>query len=500
MTSDAVLAIDAGTTGTRAAWVDASGSAHGLSYERIQINYSAGGVVEQDANVLLERTVSVAREAISHANASGVRLLSMAIAAQRLTGVLWDTSTGRAVVPAMVWQDNRYKHDLQDLSTPWEERSIAESGRRPGSTSAHYWAARQIEQSQVLTTLKSQGRLAFGTVDTWLVWSLTNERRLLTSSTHLSSTDAYMLKSNEYRYEWIDVLGFPRDLLPTICRDVDDFGTSRADLIGASLPISVVIGDQQGAAIGLRNLTRGQASCVHGTGSFIDINTGNSIATCTPKSVSSVPYVGYLTRTAQSFLAENLAPTTGAALDWICNTLGLFSSASEINHLASTVQTDTGILVNPALMGLYSPEYEPRVKVSISGLSGSSTRAELAHGVLAGVAHSISDAVDALVEMSRTSINRVTVGGGLSASDVLMQMQADFTGLPHYRDRQADLASLRGAAFLAGVDSGLWTDLSETSANDAYDEFLPRLPADQKARLRAEWRSRLESEIAHVRR
>lgn len=495
-----MLAIDVGTTGTRAAWVDENGTPHGAAYERLHIEYLGSGIVQQDANQILTRTIGVTRAAIADATSAGAHLLSLAITTQRFSAVLWDTTTGRAVAPAMVWQDTRHASDLDRLSRGWIRRAISENGRPPGHSSAHYWAARQISQSAELGRLHEAGRLAFGTIDTWILWSLSADRRLFTSPTQASSTDAYMIASNTYRAAWIAELGFAPDLLPTIGLDVDDFGMTSERLLGASIPIVVLIGDQQAAAIALRNFRTGDASCVHGTGSFIDVNTGSVVATYNPKVPSAVPFVGCLTEQSRSYLAETNVPSTGATLNWVCASLGLFESTQEISALANTVRKDPGIQVVPALMGLHAPIVEPGIQMSITGLSGGATRAELAYGMLAGIAHSITDAIDSLHAMSHVSLGCVTVGGGLAAIDQLIQLQADLTGVPHLRASGEGLTSLRGAAYLAGVKCGLWDSLAEAVNSEKYREFLPQISTDRRQSLRAQWSSRLESEISYVRR
>ena len=269
-----ILAIDEGTSGTRAATVSADGQVSCLQYAALQVDSPRPGVVEQDANDILDRTIEVCRATIADAQRAGQEIVALALATQRATAVLWDTHTGRALVPAMVWQDTRFVDDLDLLAPEWDTRLRERVGRPVGVRSLYLWAARHLRDTPQVADAWRDKRLAFGTVDTWLLWHFSQRRECVTTPTNATSAGAYVLADHRYYLEWAQELGFPHELLPTLRQDADDFGRTRPEVLGIDVPILASAGDQHAGAIGLGCLDRGQAMCVHGTGSFVDLIIG----------------------------------------------------------------------------------------------------------------------------------------------------------------------------------------------------------------------------------
>lgn len=496
MTTAAILAIDEGTTGTRAAWVTADGVVHALEYRPLRVSTPAPGVVEQDANAILHKTIDACRAVILRAAGAGVTLVGLAIATQRATTVLWDTRTGRSLVPAMVWQDSRYADELARLGPDWNERLKRTVGRPTGVRSPYLWAAHHLRETREVAEAHRDGRLGFGTIETWLLWSLSRDRVYATTSTNATSAGGYVLANSEYERDWISALGFPAELLPELRQDADDFGVTDASVIGIELPILSAVGDQHAGTVGLGCLRKGQTMCVHGTGSFVDLFIGSDAP------VNPGLYDGALTLTAwrrhgtSVFAIETFTATTGSALDWVCDTLGWFDSSQRISELAATVKSSNGVMFVPVLTGLRMPVVEPRVTASLTGFSMSTTLPEIAYAVLEGIAHSVASSAQADEEVAGTSITEIVVGGGMSASDPLIQMQADLVGVPMRRLASSEGASLRGAAFLAGEDGLLWNSLEDATASVGPGEvFEPSISDDERAERRGAWNQRIENEL-----
>lgn len=497
--TDVILAIDEGTSGTRAALVGADGHVSCLEYTTLTVDSPRPGVVEQDANVLLDKTLAVCRATLANADREGRRVVALAIATQRATAVLWDTATGRALVPAMVWQDTRYAAELERLAAAWDAKLRPSVGRPAGVRSPYLWAARHLRETPAVADAWRARRLAFGTIDSWLLWHLSSERAVVTTPTNATSCSAYVLAEHRYRLDWLDALGFPAELLPTLRQDADDFGRTRADVLGIDVPILACAGDQLAGAVGLGCLDAGQSMCLHGTGSFVDLIVGPTLPAAMGQSDSTLTMTARRHGGQSHFSVETFVATTGSALNWICDKLHWFDDARQISALAAGVSSSGGVTFIPALTGLRVPRMEPAARAALNGISMATTQAEIAYAILDGIAHSVSSCIEANRDMAGVAVSSLLVGGGLSGSDVLLQMQADLTGLPILRMKETDRASLRGIAFLAGSSGLLWDDLRQARATTAADAvFEPAIGADQREARRALWHARIASELGHV--
>lgn len=495
----AILAIDEGTSGTRAALVAADGSVSALNYMPLAVVSPRHGVVEQDADALLEKTVEVCRKTIAQAREAGVDIVAAAIATQRATGVLWDKETGKALVPAMVWQDSRYAEELKPLAAAWDKHLVPRAGRPVGTRALYLWAARHIDETPAVNVAWRAGRLAFGTVDTWLLWNFSEARCCVTTPTNATSAGAYSLAEHRYITEWVDAQSFPLELLPELKQDADDFGHTRRDLLGVRIPIKASLGDQLGGLVGLGCHDAGQAMCVHGTGSFVDLVIGQQAPQNPGLFEATFTMTAWRRENASHFAVETYAATTGSALNWLCNEMRWFDSAREISELAAAVSSSDGLLFRPTLTGLRQPRIVPEGRASLIGLSMAHTRAHLAHAVLEGIAHSVVSCAEASAEVAGIPVQEVVAGGGLSSSDILLQMQADLGGAPVRRMADADRASLRGAAFLAGADGLFWNGLAQArAALPAGRLFVPRIAEAERQERRSRWRSLIDEEIERV--
>lgn len=461
---DVILAIDEGTSGTRAAVVARNSQVYCLEYQPLQVSSQRHGVVEQDADEILQATIAVCRTAIANAQCSKMRIVALAIATQRSTAVLWDVGTGKALVPAMVWQDARFTDELAQLAPEWDEKLLPLIGRPVGIRSPYLWASYHIANTPAVNKAYRAGTLVFGTVDSWLLWHLAQEKKCVTTPTNATSAGAYCLNEHQYHLPWLQTLNFPTSLLPELHDDADDFGTTREDILGISVPIRACAGDQFAGAIGLGCTERGQAFCMHGTGSFVDLMMGPTLPTLKKSCESTLTMTARRQKGRSHFSVETFVPTTGSALNWVCEKLRWFDSPEQISELAAQATDSGGVSFIPALTGLRVPHLQPQARASLNGISISTTRPQVAYAILEGIAHSVAACIRANEAATGIPTQELMVGGGLSNSDTLLQIQADISGIPVRRMTETARASLRGAAFLAGADGLLWNSLPEACA------------------------------------
>ena len=461
---DVILAIDEGTSGTRAAVVARNSQVYCLEYQPLQVSSQRHGVVEQDADEILQATIAVCRTAIANAQRSKMRIVALAIATPRSTAVLWDVGTGKALVPAMVWQDARFTDELAQLAPEWDEKLLPLIGRPVGIRSPYLWASYHIANTPAVNKAYRAGTLVFGTVDSWLLWHLAQEKKCVTTPTNATSAGAYCLNEHQYHLPWLQTLNFPTSLLPELHDDADDFGTTREDILGISVPIRACAGDQFAGAIGLGCTERGQAFCMHGTGSFVDLMMGPTLPTLKKSCESTLTMTARRQKGRSHFSVETFVPTTGSALNWVCEKLRWFDSPEQISELAAQATDSGGVSFIPALTGLRVPHLQPQARASLNGISISTTRPQVAYAILEGIAHSVAACIRANEAATGIPTQELMVGGGLSNSDTLLQIQADISGIPVRRMTETARASLRGAAFLAGADGLLWNSLPEACA------------------------------------
>ncbi|MDR6182202.1 FGGY family carbohydrate kinase [Asaia bogorensis] len=498
-TRQAVMAIDEGTSGTRSALVGVDGAVTALFYEPLPIETPRHGVVEQDASLVLRKTLSVCHRTIQEAREGGIEIISLAIANQRSTGVLWNKITGVPVAPAVVWQDTRYAENLAQIGKHWDDELFPITGRPVAGYALYYWAAQHIINTPAVTDAYRSGTLAFGTVDSWLLWNLSEDHILATTSTNATGAGGFDLRNNQYFLKWIDAQGFPESLLPRVLDESDNFGLTNSELLGIHVPIKASCGDQHGGMIGLGCLDEGQATCLHGTGSFVDLVTGDQFPLHTGSNPTTFSLIAWRHQHKSVFAVETYASTTGSALNWACQRMGWFKSAQEVSELAATVESSDGLEFMPALTGMRLPELCVEARASVGGLSMAHDRRHLAHAILEGIAHEVVSCMEASADVADIPVREIIVGGGLSASSTLLQLQADLGGIRVRHRPNSARATLRGAAFLAGSDGTLWDSLGD--ARDTLPEgivYTPRLSESERQQRRAHWYVMAAAERARV--
>lgn len=496
---DLVLAIDQGTTGSRALVVDRAGRILGSAYREFGQHFPQPGRVEHDAEEIWNSVRATTTEALEAAGRRPERLAAIGITNQRETTVLWDRATGRALAPAIVWQDRRTSKRCADLKSLGHEERIRE---RTGLVLDPYFSATKLEwllnQSPEWRDRAAAGDLAFGTIDSWLVFRLTGGSVHATDHTNASRTLLYSLDSGDWDSWLCDLFGIPQAMLPEVRDSSGDFGLTDPEVFGAEIRIAGVAGDQQAALYGQGAWERGEAKNTYGTGAFLLLHTGTERGPDVP---------GVLTTAAcdrrggRAFAYEGAILVAGAAIQWLRDGLGLLQDAAESESLARAVESSGGVYFVPAMTGLGTPWWEPEARGTVVGLSRGSRREHLVRAALEAMAYSTVDALQAMTAGPDIDLRSLRADGGASANDWLMQFQADVLGVSVRRPAAAELTAV-GAAGLAGLEAGVWAEPEEfLAARGEETLFEPSAGAAEVAErgLRG-WRRAIRTAIhwAHL--
>jgi len=470
-----LLAIDQGTTGTTCLVFDHELRPRGRGYREISQHFPVPGWVEHDPEEIWASVLLTAEAALADAGIESRELDAIGITNQRETTIVWERASGRPVHPAIVWQDRRTAARCAELP----EDLVRE---RTGLVRDPYFSATKLEWILARTTLP-RAELAFGTVDAWLVWKLTGGTRHATDLTNASRTMLLDLDSGTWDDELLQLFGVDRVLLPEV---VPSSGhVADGQLLGATVPIAGIAGDQQAALFGQGCFWPGEVKATYGTGTFVLANLGADAGPPAPgllkTAAATAPGV------PRQFAAEGAVLVGGAAVQWLRDGLGVISDATETERLAREVDSAGGVTFVPALTGLGSPHWDPDARGLITGLTRGTTRAHLARAALEAIAHQVADVLDVLP--IDTAVLRAD--GGATANGFLMQLQADLIGSPVEVAGDADATAL-GAAALAGLAVGIWPDTDAVaSLLRRGTRYEPALGAGEVAALREAWRGAL---------
>ena len=473
-----ILAIDQGTTGSTCLVVANDGRILGRGYREIPQHYPRPGWVEHDPRDLVDRTVEAAREAIRHA---GVTPNAIGITNQRETVVLWDRKTGAPVGRAIVWQDRRTAERCAELA-PNAER-IA---HLTGLVTDPYFSGTKLEWMLREASVRRRaalGELAAGTVDSWLIWSLTRGAVHATDPTNASRTMLYDINVRGWSDELCDLLHVPRELLPAVRPSSGDFGFTDPGMLGKAIPITGVAGDQQAALFGQGCHAPGTSKNTYGTGAFLLLNTGAERAEGGGGLLTTIACDA---RGQPAYALEAAIFIAGAAIQWLRDGLGLLTTAADSEAIARGILSTDGVYFVPALVGMGAPHWEPRARGTIVGLTRGTTGAHLVRAALEAMAYSTADVLE--VMRARTGFSAgydapLRVDGGATENDWLMQFQADVLGIPVERPDQIETTAL-GAAGLAGLAAGVWRDVEAFQATREFTRFEPG-PGREAARAGA---------------
>jgi glycerol kinase len=465
-----LLAIDQGTTGTTCLVVDDELEPRGRGYREVPQHFPRPGWVEHDPQELWESVVGAAEVALAAAGIEAGDLSALGVTNQRETTVVWDRLTGKPVHRAIVWQDRRTAERCKELP-----RDLIRD--RTGLLPDPYFSATKLEW---ILSGRQAGDLAFGTVDSWLIWKLTGGEVHATDVSNAARTLLLNLETLDWDPDLLDLFGVPPSVLPTLAPSSGVVG--EADFLGATVPIAGVAGDQQAALFGQACFGTGQAKVTYGTGSFVLLNAGRETGASPEGLVRTVAW--QLGGASPVYALEGSVFVTGAALQWLRDGLGILEGASDTESLASSLEGNEGVYFVPALTGLGSPHWVPEARGVISGLSRGTTRAHLARAALEAIAYQTADVLDAM----DLELDVLRADGGGAENGFLLQFQADIARVAVEVPVEKETTAL-GAAALAGLAVGTWSSLEEVAATrQVAARYEPALDEAEAERLLGEWR------------
>jgi glycerol kinase len=494
MTAPCILAIDQGTTSTRAVVYDATGRALGSAARELTQHYPQPGWVEHDAEEIWQSVAEVVPRALTAAGVAPRQLAAVGLTNQRETVILWERAGGRLVARALVWQDRRTADFCREhkADEPWLHE-------RTGLVLDPYFSATKLrwllEQEAPFRARAEAGDLACGTVDSFLIWRLTAGRSHVTDVTNASRTLLLDLRTTAWDDELCRYFGVPRALLPAVKPSAADFGsTAGLGFLPDGLPITGVAGDQQAALFGQCGFAPGEAKCTYGTGAFFLLHTGDRPILSGHGLLSTVA----ATRDARpQYALEGSVFIAGAAVQWLRDGLRLFGRAEEVEALAGQSAEEQPVLFVPAFVGLGAPHWVPEARGVLFGLTRGTTGADLARAALEGVAFQVADLIDAAARDAGAPLHSLRVDGGMARNALFLQRQADVLGLAVLQAPHSEATAL-GAAFLAGLRAGVWPDLETLRGLVAQARrFEPHWPEEERRRRLDQWRRAVQAVIAY---
>ena len=488
--TDYVLAIDQGTTSTRAIIFDHSGSIVATGQKEHEQIFPRAGWVEHDPAEIWENTREVIGQALSRADITRHNIKAVGITNQRETAVVWDKTTGKAVYNAIVWQDTR--------TQPIVDRLAADGGVerfKPivGLPLATYFSGTKVvwilENVEGAREKAEAGDLLFGTTDTWVLWNLTGGTDggvHVTDVTNASRTLFMDLETLEWRDDILEAFDVPRSMLPEIKSSSEVYGTVEASSLLREVPIAGILGDQQAATFGQAAFDQGESKNTYGTGNFLIFNTGEEIVHSKNGLLTTLGYK--LGDAAPHYALEGSIAVTGSLIQWLRDNLGMIGSAPEVEELAKTVEDNGGVYFVPAFSGLFAPYWRSDARGALVGLTRYVNKGHIARAALEATAFQTREVLDAVNADSGVDLTELKVDGGMTANDALMQFQADILNVPVVRPVVAETTAL-GAAYAAGLAVGFWETLDDLRSNWQEDKrWTPAIEADERDRTLRLWK------------
>ncbi|WP_079433827.1 glycerol kinase GlpK [Zoogloea sp. LCSB751] len=485
-----LLALDQGTSSSRAIVFDIHGAALGSAQLEFRQSYPQPGWVEHDPLEIWQTQLDCARQALSKAGLTGADVAAIGIANQRETTVLWERAGGQPLAHAIVWQDRRTVHACEALRTAGHAALIR---ARTGLEVDAYFSATKLawllDHVPDARRRAAAGELAFGTIDSWLVWQLTGGRLHVTDPGNASRTMLFDIHRQCWDDELLTLFDIPAALLPEIVETSGVLGTTDPALFGSAIPIGGLAGDQQAATFGQACLQPGSAKNTYGTGCFLMLNTGAQPVESHQRLLTTV---GWRIGGHATYMLEGSVFIGGAVVQWLRDGLGLIQRAADIEALAASVPDTGGVVLVPAFAGLGAPYWDGYARGTLLGLTRGSGKAHIARAALEAIALQTVDLVDAMNRDGADPLTELRVDGGAARNDLLMQIQADLLGVPVIRPRQTETTAL-GAAYLAGLAVGLWRGPEELSAHWRAERiFEPLCSEDERSARLAEWHRAVE--------
>jgi len=485
-----ILALDQGTTSSRAIVFDHAGAVRAVAQKEFQQVFPQAGWVEHDPREIWSSQLEVVRSALASAGLQARDIAAIGITNQRETTVIWDRRTGEPIHNAIVWQDRRTAGFCDELKRAGHGELIA---RKSGLVIDAYFSGSKIrwllDHVDGARARAARGELAFGTIDTWLLWNLSQGALHITDPSNASRTMLFNLHTGAWDEELLEMLGVPRELLPEVRSSSEIYGETAPGLFESRIPLAGIAGDQQAALFGQNCFTRGLAKNTYGTGCFMLMNIGSEPAPSRYKLLTTVAWkIGGQT----DYALEGSVFIGGAVVQWLRDGLGLVKSSAEIEALAASVPDCGGVYLVPAFAGLGAPHWDQYARGTMMGLTRGTTAGHIARAALEGIAFQVADVLEVMRKDSGIPINELRVDGGASANDLLMQFQADLLRVPVVRPKVVETTAL-GAAYLAGLATGFWKNRAEVHKAWQLDRtFQPEKSADEMAHRRTRWSEALK--------
>ena len=485
-----ILALDQGTTSSRAILFDRAGTLRGIAQKALTPLFPQPGWVEQDANEMWSSQAAVMTEVLARAGLSSTDVIALGITNQRETTIVWDRETGQPIYPAIVWQDRRTTPLCNTLKQQGLETFFRD---KTGLVIDPYFSGTKIRW--ILDNIPNArhraeaGRLAFGTVDSWLVWKLTQGKKHITDVTNASRTLLFNIRTGEWDQELLEALDIPRQLLPEVHSSSEVYAETSTDLLATAVPIGGIAGDQHAALFGQMCTTPGMVKNTYGTGCFMLMQTGESPVASRNNLLTTV---AWCVDNRTQYALEGSVFIAGAVVQWLRDGLGIITSSSEVEALAASVPGTDGVYLVPAFSGLGAPHWDPYARGALLGLTRGSTAAHIARAALESIAYQSMDVLTAMEADAGIRLTQLRVDGGATVNNLLMQFQADILGVPVVRPKITETTAL-GAAYLAGLAVGYWKDPGEIATQWQIDHvFEPALSPERREELRAGWTKALD--------
>ncbi len=485
-----LLALDQGTTSSRAIIFNEHGQVQATAQLEITIKTPHSGWVEQDAQEIWTTQIAVVQQALASARILAKDIKAIGLTNQRETTVVWDKRNSKPLAPAIIWQDRRATEWCNQLTQQNLQDKIQ---HKTGLRIDPYFSAGKLvwllENVDGLRALAEQGHVAFGTVDSWLMWNLTQGAEHVIEASNASRTMLMNLQTQMWDEELLELFNIPRSVLPKIISSDSYVADTATGLLGANIPITGILGDQQSALFGQSCFDVGTAKNTYGTGCFMLFNTGHQVQFSQNKLISTLAWQCHDQTT---YALEGSVFMAGAIVQWLRDGLGIIQNSSEVEALACQVEDTDGVILVPAFTGLGAPHWDSDARALLCGMSRGTNKAHIARAALESIAFQVSDVLTAMQSDIAHPLKELRVDGGASRNDMLMQFQADILNVPVLRPKMLE-STAWGAAAMAGLKAGVFSSLSEVSESWQLDRaFEPNMRADQRQSRLNQWQTALK--------
>ncbi|TVR30833.1 MAG: glycerol kinase [Balneolaceae bacterium] len=481
-----ILALDQGTTSSRAIVFDKKGSIISTAQKEFKQIYPKAGWVEHDGNEIWSTQAGVAAEAITGANLNGSNIAAIGITNQRETTLIWDRKTGKPVYNAIVWQDRRTSDYCDELKK--EKGLIEKVQQKTGLILDSYFSGTKIkwilDNVDGVRKRAENGELAFGTMDSWLVWNFTRGEKHITDVTNASRTMIFNIHDLQWDKELLEILDIPESLLPDVKQSSEVYGETKTTIFATKVPIAGIAGDQQAALFGQRCIESGMVKNTYGTGCFMMMNTGEKPIKSENNLLTTI---AWQVDGKVEYALEGSIFIAGAVVQWLRDELGIIRKSADVEKLAASVDDNDGVYLVPAFAGLGAPHWDQHARGTMVGLTRGSNAGHIARAALEGIAYQVMDVLKAMEADSGIEIQELRVDGGATANNLLMQFQSDILRAPVVRPKTLETTAL-GAAYLAGLAVGYWKDHEEINDQWQMDrKFKPEMDRDEALKLVKDW-------------